>query len=192
MNIPPGKVVVMAASLLLAVSGAPDGRCDPPAKPVSKAAVSPKAANTAGTKPGPFSAAYTAYINRLRAKLENKWYLADGRNKVTLSVTVSNDGSVTDLELTSTPRNTQAEQAASDAFNQCQPLETLPAGSSPVKLALVFESFADPHGDNNRNLTGTVTPIATKPAVGTDSGNGGNNSGNSGSSGGSGTPASKP
>jgi TonB C terminal len=179
MNIPPIKVGILATAACLALVYAPISYGNPATtKPATKATAHAKAAPSAN-KGGQFSAAYTAYINNLRTKMESKWYLADGNNKVNLAVTVSNDGSVTDLELTSNPKNAQAEQAASDAFNQSQPLASLPSGSPPVKLVLVFDSHVDPHGDNNRNLTGTITPIATKaPATagGDAAGGSGNNS----------------
>lgn len=115
--------------------------------------------------------AYNAYIGALRAKVDNNWYLADGRNKVIIALHVAPDGSVTDLDITSTPKNSEAEQAASDAFNKAQPLPALPAGSPPVKLTLTFTSTADPHGDNDRDISGLIEPVAqpAKEAASSDS-----------------------
>jgi hypothetical protein len=115
-----------------------------------------------------FSAAYKAYGDRLRAKLYNKWLIPDGKNRVTLSAVLATDGTVSNMSLASSPHDTQAEQAANDAFNQSQPLESLPSGSPAAKLTLTFESTADPHGDTKSNLSMMLEPInqkASEPAV---------------------------
>jgi TonB family protein len=119
-----------------------------PARPVSATAIAPA---------GALNAAYTSWINRLRGKLDRNWYLADGTNLVTITATVSPDGSVSNFNVSSSPNNATAEQAAADAFNHAQPLEGLPSGSSDVKLTLTFKSFADPHGDNSRSITGQIS-----------------------------------
>lgn len=116
-----------------------------------------------GTAVASSGAIFNSYIARVRPKVENNWYLADGKNHVVLSVTVAADGSVTDLALTSSPTNTQAEQAATDAFNKAQPLESLPTGTGPVRLTMTFDSFADPHGDSNRNLSLRMDAQKTEP-----------------------------
>jgi len=133
-------------------------------KSVNKQMAKPAAKASGTHTSGALNAAYTSYINRLRSKLDSKWYLADGKNRVTLTLNVDKTGSVTDLKIVSSPTNTQAEQAASDAFNQSQPLEYLPSGSPPIKLTLVFESYADPHGDNNRSINGQIDQVIEKPA----------------------------
>jgi TonB family protein len=153
---------VIAASGLLLALACPGAWTKPASKPAPKPAVN-KGANTHVS--GALNAAYTNYINQLRGKLDSKWYLADGRNRVTITLNVDPAGSVTDLKIVSSPANTQAEQAASDAFNQSQPLAALPSGSPPIKLTLVFESYADPHGDNNRSIKGQIDQVVEKPAA---------------------------
>ncbi len=109
--------------------------------------------------------------------MDNNWYLADGKNRVTLELRVAEDGGVTDLNVSSTPKNSEAEQAASDAFNKSQPLPALPSGSPPVKMTLVFSSTADPHGDNTRDITGRIDPIVqTKKTESTGESDNSNNS----------------
>ncbi|MBI4534064.1 MAG: TonB C-terminal domain-containing protein [Candidatus Melainabacteria bacterium] len=106
--------------------------------------------------------AYTAYINRLRGKVQNVWNYPDGKNQVVLQATVGLDGSVGEVVLKSTPNNADAEQAASTAFAQAQPLERLPAGSAPiVRVTLTFDSIADPHGDSKISLSGRLDPVTT-------------------------------
>lgn len=104
--------------------------------------------------------AYTAYINRLRAKVQNVWSYPDGKNQVVLKATVGSDGSVSETVLRSTPTNPDAEQAANTAFAQAQPLESLPDGSPPlVQVTLTFDSFSDPHGDSKASLWGKLDPL---------------------------------
>jgi membrane protein involved in colicin uptake len=105
-------------------------------------------------------AATNAYLGRLRSKLQNNWYLADGSNSVQLSVTLSADGNFVDeVHMESTPKNAPAEQAASDAFAKVQPLEPLPSGLSQAKLELTFISNADPHGDTSSHIVSKMVPI---------------------------------
>lgn len=103
--------------------------------------------------------AFAAYLGRLRAKINTNWLLPDGRNEVVLTATVQPDGSVTDLDKRSTPKNDQAEDASFDAFNKSQPLEPLPAGLQSAKITLTFQSYADPHGDCNSNLLTKFDPV---------------------------------
>jgi len=111
------------------------------------------------------TAAYNAYLNRLRDKVLNSWNVPDGKNRVTLQVTVSTDGASGDAALSSAPSNNAAEQAASAAWSLAQPLEPLPSGSPPVKIILTFESSASPHGDSTSNLLTRLEPLnAPKPA----------------------------
>ena len=111
----------------------------------------------APSKPPDNSAAYNAYLGRLRVKILDKWMMADGKNHVILTANVNQDGSVADVNLVSTPTCTPAEQAASDAFNQAQPLEALPGGMG-AKLTLTFDSTVDPHGDSTSNLGCRLDP----------------------------------
>jgi TonB family protein len=161
---------VIAAVALLACTCQASG-----SKPAAKAHSKPGVTRTSPSpsKGGALNAAYTGYINRLRSKLDSKWYLADGHNHVVICVNVDPNGSVTNLNIASTPSNTQAEQAANDAFNQTQPLEVLPGGSPPVKLSITFDSVADPHGDNSRQISAQIDPLtpaapANPPASSSD------------------------
>jgi hypothetical protein len=82
-------------------------------------------------------------------------------------MTVSTDGSVSELSLASEPKSTEAEQAANDAFNQVQPLPALPSGANGAKLTLKFDSQASQHATNS-NLTTQLDPIVSKsPAAST-------------------------
>ena len=142
-----------------------------PAKPhaaaPAQAAPAAHAAAPARQAAPNLSGAYKGYLDSLRARVDGKWLLADGKNHVVLAVDVAPDGTVTNLNLTSSPSNTAAEQAASDAFNQSQPLGMLPSGSPPIRLTLTFESTADPHGDNNHSISAKLDvnqPAGTAPA----------------------------
>lgn len=100
------------------------------------------------------------YLSRLRDKLDQNWDLPDGKNKVTITASLGPDGVANDIGVTSAPANQSAEQAANEAFAKAQPMETLPISpGSKVKLTLVFDSFADPHGDTNRNINTRLDPI---------------------------------
>ncbi|HEY9773580.1 MAG TPA: TonB C-terminal domain-containing protein [Planktothrix sp.] len=122
---------------------------------------------TAPSKSGPSSAALGqamgAYLNRLRPKLMNNWMVPDGNNTVTLIVTVEPDGSASEVQMSSKPKNEPAETAAASAFSKAQPLEALPSGVPQSKLTLSFISNADPHGDSSSNILTRLDPIAKKP-----------------------------
>jgi len=101
-----------------------------------------------------------SYLGRLQGRLQNNWYLVDGRNKVTITATIAADGATSDIQVSSSPSNTEAEQAANEAFAKAQPLESLPrSAGSQVKLTILFDSFADPHGDTDRHISTTLDPI---------------------------------
>jgi TonB family protein len=165
------QLTIAALAILTCTCQVSDSK--PTAKAHAKPSTSRPAPAAAPAKGGALNAAYAAYINRLRGKLDSKWYLADGRNHVVIILNVDPNGSVTNLNITSSPTNTQAEQAANDAFNQSQPLEGLPGGSPAVKLAITFDSVADPHGDNSRQISAQIDPLtpaapANPPASSTD------------------------
>jgi hypothetical protein len=110
------------------------------------------------------TAAYNAYLNRLRDKVLTNWNVPDGKNRVTLQVRVETDGTNGEVAVTSSPSNTVAEQAATAAWSLAQPLEPLPAQSPAVRIILTFESSADPHGDSTSNLFTRLEPLpAAKP-----------------------------
>jgi TonB family protein len=138
-----------------------------PKRPAAAAKPAPAAANHAASDAA-LTAGFNAYLNTLRGKLDKNWYVADGKNHVTLTADVAADGTVTNLSITSSPSDTKAEQAASDAFNASQPLASLPGGVQSVKLTLTFDSTADPHGDSSRNIGSKVDSIVlpgSKPAA---------------------------
>jgi TonB family protein len=115
---------------------------------------------TAAQGNGALNSAYDSYLNGLRQRMDKEWYLVDGNNHVSLTMTVATDGSVTELDINSSPKNTQAEQAASDAFNKVQPLPSLPSGSGNVRMTLSFDSKASQH-DNERHLSGRIDSMPT-------------------------------
>ena len=108
------------------------------------------------------SALQNAYLARLRGKIQNNWYLPDGKNRVEITAIVSSDGSIDSVQMTSTPKCDPAEQAAADAFSKAQPLELLPGGIAKATVVMVFTSTADPHGDSSSNVTTKMTPIQTE------------------------------
>ena len=107
-------------------------------------------------------AAFNAYLNKVRSKVVNAWLMPDGKNHVVLTATIGSDGAVTEIAVSSTPSNPQAEQSSSDAFNQTQPLDPLPAGAESAKLSLTFDSTVDPHGDSNSNVSAKIDPVVKK------------------------------
>jgi TonB family protein len=112
-----------------------------------------------GNKSANLSPQYNSYLEQLRNKILQFWLLPDGNNHVIISVSLSQDGSVSDLSISSSPSNNLAEQAASDAFNQAQPFPALPSNSQAVRLSVTFDSKADPHGDSTSKLYAKIDPI---------------------------------
>lgn len=162
------KYLFLSAALLGAVLGITlltSADAKPAARPAAKktAIVRPAASN--GASNAALTASYNAYLNRVRSKLDHNWYVADGKNHVVLTATIASDGSVTGVNLSSTPSDTKAEQAATDAFNQTQPLGALPGGSQSIKLTLTFDSTADPHGDTSRSIGAKVDSVAPAAAT---------------------------
>lgn len=106
------------------------------------------------------SSAAGAYLDRLREKMDKHWYLADGTNHVVIKATVAANGSVDNVELSSSPKNEAAEQAANEAFLKAQPLESLPSGSGDKCLVILdMDSYADPHGDSRRTVKSRMEVI---------------------------------
>jgi hypothetical protein len=125
--------------------------------------------SAAANKGGAGTAANNAYINRLRGKLMDNWHvlMQDGKNHVVITAVVNADGTVQDMQITSSPKNQSAEQAGNEAFAKIQPLEALPSGSGQAKLTLTFDSTSDPHGDSSSNIYTHILPIPqAKPAPG--------------------------
>jgi len=136
----------------------------PGAAPAAKAGAHPAPANNAksNANSAQSTALQNAYLARLRGKIQNNWYLPDGKNHVEITAIVSSDGSIDSVQMVSTPKFDPAEQAAADAFSKAQPLELLPGAISKATLLMVFTSTADPHGDSSSNVTTKMTPIQTE------------------------------
>lgn len=101
---------------------------------------------------------YNAYVNQLRGKLNSAWNYPDGKNHVTIQCVLSADGAVSDFQISSSPKSAAAEEAANQAFNQAQPLETLPGNTPSAKLTLTFESTSSQH-ESSSNLKTHLEPL---------------------------------
>lgn len=117
--------------------------------------------------PGPnYSQAYGAYLNRLRAKINSSWNLPDGKNRVVISAIVQTDGTTSDVNISSTPKNAKAEDAANEAFTKAQPFEALPSGTAPTaKVTFTFDSTSTQH-DSSSSINMRMDPIIQQPATG--------------------------
>lgn len=131
----------------------------PTAKPVAKKATSKAApAKSGGGGGGGVSnAAYNSYADQMRTKMGSKWDYPSGNNSVTLTVHVDQSGGVSDLNLSSSPKNTEAEQKANDAFNSAQPLQALPAGLAAAIITCQFNSQAD-QWNSKANISVKIDP----------------------------------
>lgn len=103
-------------------------------------------------------AAYDRYAAQVQGQVLNKWLVPEGKNKVVLSVIIEPDGTSGNFNVTSLPKNENAEQAARTAFQAAEPLSPLPVNSPPVKLQLTFVSQAEPHGESNGQLGIRIEP----------------------------------
>ncbi len=90
----------------------------PVPSPAGKAGAHPAPANNAksGAKSAQSTALQNAYLARLRGKIQNNWYLPDGKNHVEITAIVSSEGSIDSVQMVSTPKCDPAEQAAAYAF----------------------------------------------------------------------------
>ena len=98
-------------------------------------------------------------MSRLRNKIDSYWNFPSGTNLVTLTTTVNPDGSTSDISLSSSPSNSDAERAANDAFVKAHPLEPLPkdaGGKSTLKIE--FSSNSNEHGDSSGNMRVWLSP----------------------------------
>ena len=127
----------------------------------SKTSTVVKTPKSRSSMPSTFnSSAAGSYLDRLREKMDKHWYLADGTNHVVIKATVGANGSVDNVELSSSPKNEAAEQAANEAFLKAQPLESLPSGSGDKCLVILdMDSYADPHGDSRRTVKSRMEVI---------------------------------
>lgn len=130
-----------------------------PAKPAAKKAA-PRAAAPKSGGGGVSNAAYNSYADQMRTKMGSKWDYPSGNNSVTLTVHVDQSGGVSELNLNSSPKNTEAEQKANDAFNSAQPLQPLPAGLSAAVITCQFNSQAD-QWNSKANISVKIDPQKT-------------------------------
>ncbi len=105
------------------------------------------------------------YLNTLTAKLLKNWLVPDGNNHVTITADLETDGKEMNIQAGSSPKNETAEKAALDCFNKCSPFEPLPSGVPLGKLAVHFDSTADPHGDSRSHITARFDPATTTNGV---------------------------
>ena len=144
-----GTVSITLAFLACISLASTNALAAPPAKSAAKRpAAKPAPARRAGGPAavgggGASNASFNSYADQMRNKMGSKWDYPTGNNSVTLTVKVSQDGSVSDLSLSSSPKNTEAEQKANDAFNSAQPLQALPSGTSAAVITCIFNSQAD-------------------------------------------------
>jgi hypothetical protein len=100
-----------------------------------------------------------AYLSRLSGRFENNWMMPDGRNVVTITAVLNQDGSTGDVSIKSSPSNKDAESAANEAFVKAQPFESLPTSAgTTAQLVVVFDSNADPHGDTSSQVKASLGP----------------------------------
>lgn len=156
------SIALAIFALTVGLSEPAQGAPPPKAKPASAPAAAPKSA-TPGKAPvsAALTAAYKSYVDSLRPKIYNTWFekFPFGKNHVVLTVIVNQDGSASGLELASTPKSGEAEQAANDAFNAAQPLASLPSGSPPCKLVITMDSNANPPADCKTNFAMKMDPL---------------------------------
>lgn len=159
-------------ALILITSSLSSALAAPPAKKSTAKAPAAKPAKAAASAPaaGGNSAVYNDYANQMRQKMANNWNYPNGTNHVTLVVEVAQDGSVSNLTLSSSPKNTEAEQKANDAFNSAQPLQPLPSGNGAT-ITCVFDSKAD-QWDSKANISVKIDP-AKSPAAAAPAGDSG-------------------
>lgn len=153
----------------------PPQKAKPAAAPAAKSAAPSHAAAAphgtaphAGGKPQvkedkALTTAYKSYVEAIRQRIYNTWYEKlplDGKNHVLMTVIISPDGSAGDMQLTSTPKNGAAEQAAQEAFNSVQPLSPLPSGSPACKLTVTMDSTGYPPADVKTNFAIKMDPVS--------------------------------
>lgn len=131
----------------------------PTAKPATtKPAAAPLAPGMPAPKTQNLTPQYNAYVNQLRGKLNGAWNYPDGKNHVTIQCVLSADGAVSDFQISSSPKSAAAEEAANQAFNQAQPLESLPGNTPSARLTLTFESTSTQH-ESSSNLKTHLEPL---------------------------------
>lgn len=111
------------------------------APPVKKSAPGSKQAKSCSSTN--CSAALNSYADRVRSKIGKNWNFPSGNNNVSIKVDLAQDGSVSNLNFSSSPKNAEAEQKAAEAFNSAQPFEALPSGCPAATMTCIFDSRAD-------------------------------------------------
>jgi len=128
--------------------------------PVASKGTNPKAK---GRKPEPkpdTGGQGQAFLDNLRARVLNNWFLPDGKNIVIIDATVSLNGDVLDVKTNNSSADSLAIQAAMTAFEKTQPLGHLPLKyRGNCKLTLTFTSNVDPHGDSTSDLASRIEEI---------------------------------
>jgi TonB family protein len=150
-------IVLLLASTISGALAAPPAKS--PGKRPAQTAPARKAAPPAASS-GASSAACNTYAGQLREKMAKSWNCPTGKNHVTLTIDVNQDGSVSNLTLASSPKNNEAEQKANDAFNSAQPLSALPSGITQAKITAVLDSQAD-QWDTKANMSVKIDPVKT-------------------------------
>jgi len=162
-NLSPIKLKVfnlslVLASLALALVAVSAPAHAAPVKAV-RALTSGKPVNLIRQAPVADAAAGRDYSARLWNRILNQWNYPNGNNHVTIVATVSGDGNVENVQVTSSPKSTEAEAAAQAAFEKAKPLDALPKGMTAAKVTMLFNSKADPHGDSSSGGSVRVDPI---------------------------------
>lgn len=153
-------------ALLIATTAGTAALAAPPAKKsTAKAAPAKQHSKPAPAASQGSSAAFNNYANQIRGKMANSWTVPSGTNHVTLTIDVAQDGSVNNLTLSSSPKNTEAEQKANDAFNSAQPLQSLPSGVSAATITAVFNSKAD-QWEHSADISVKIDPKSASTAGG--------------------------
>lgn len=159
--------------LMIAAAAAPTPSS---AAPAAKKAAPAKRPATNAKPSQPTSgnnAALNNYATQLRQKMGGGWNYPAGNNHVTLTVKVSQEGSVSDMSLSSNPKHNEAEQKANDAFNSAQPLQALPAGVSAATITILFDSQAD-QWDGKGNISVKIDPVKSETPANDNSSSGEN------------------
>gem|GEM_PF-781253 len=109
--------------------------------------------------PASDAAAGREYSGRLWNRILNQWDYPNGNNHVTLMATLSGEGNVESVQLSSSPKSAEAEASAQSAFEKAKPLDALPKGMASAKVTIVFNSKSDPHGDSSSGGSVRLDPI---------------------------------
>lgn len=158
---------ILLAFLAITFLASTSAMAAPTAKPAAKKAAAKPAPAKSGGGGGGSNPAFNSYADQMRAKMANNWNYPSGNNSVTLTVKVGQDGSVSDLSLSSSPKNTEAEQKANDSFNSAQPLQPLPSGTTAAVITCQFNSEAD-QWNSKANISVRIDPQKTEAPAGSE------------------------